>query len=34
MPEKMWMVRTGERAVIVQDFEDKNYVGLRRTKVI
>jgi hypothetical protein len=25
MAEKMWIVRAGERAVLVQEFEDKNY---------
>jgi hypothetical protein len=28
MPKKMWMIRAGRSAALVQDFEEQGYVGV------
>ena len=28
MSDKMWMVRAGPKSVLIQDFEEKGYVGV------
>ena len=33
MSKKMWMVRAGRNAFLVQDFEEKNYVGVGWTRL-
>ena len=33
MKEKMWMVRAGRNAALVQEFEEKGYVGVGWTEI-